>query len=309
MRPDTRRYPHAKLLCGLLPGLLLAVLPARAAEPTADAAAAGAAPAEPAVGATANATQRPALLAPTATLSDSGPPQDPRSLGPDEWREVPVGGRPVRLLHRAPAQAQATGTALIVSHRSYGADSATRAARLRTGLARHGYHTYLLAVEPLASERLALLPDAERAAQDAELAGRVQAASEYVRSSHAGEGAAGATFANLLISEGASGRWLRNWDAQGLTALVFVDVPEPARRADNWLLAATLPTLLIQTRPYYWSPEQPLGSSTELHLLPRQANRPPPRRGSSARPGEGLVLRNIRGWVQRLLTAPASSRS
>jgi hypothetical protein len=236
-------------------------------------------------------------------------PRDPRSLGTDAWTQITVAGKPVPLLHRPPAQAQASGTALIVSHRSDGPASAARAASLRTGLARHGFHTYLLALTPLASQAMALLDDAAREAEEKLLAARVKAAAEFVTGQHAGEAASGTQFANLLISEGASGRWLRQWDGAGLDALVFVDVPPPPRRADNWLLAAALPSLVVQTDPYRWSPEQPLSAGTELHLLPRQALRPPAGIGSRARPREDLVLRTVRGWVQRLFAPDARSRS
>ncbi|MFK7915113.1 MAG: DUF3530 family protein [Pseudomonadales bacterium] len=237
------------------------------------------------------AVERPALLASAETLHPDPVPRDPLALGPDEWLELSAGGQSFSVLYRAPAQSQASGAVLLVSDRNGGAASAARSAQLRPALARLGFHTYLL------GQRQS--PTDSSGAVDSAIAARVGAVIDRMRSAHGSEGGTGATFSNLVISEGSAGRWVSALEPAGIDGLVFIDVPAPRRRADNWLLKATLPVLMVQTAPRSWPPEQAIGATTELHLLPRQ----------SLRAGGGLVLRTVRGWMKRLSAPAASKRS
>lgn len=229
---------------------------------------------------------RSALLPVTETLHRDPVPRDPSAMGMDTWQQLEAAGRPFQLLYRAPAQAQASGTVLLVSARSGGGASAARAVQLRLGLTKLGYHTYLLG-----------LPTDTDAA-DA-IASRVDAAAQHMLAAHGAERGTGTQFAALIISEGAAGRWVKALEPAGIDGLGFVDVPTPPTRADNWLIKPTLPLLVVQTAPRTWPAEQPLGATTELHLLPRQ----------SLRSADGVLLRTIRGWVKRLSAPAASMRS
>lgn len=232
---------------------------------------------------------RAAVLTVPETLSPDPVPRDPRALGPDQWQTLNAAGTNFSLLYRAPAQAQASGTVLLVSDKSIGAASAARTTQLRLGLARQGYHTYQLSLP-----QEALRSDEDSAAS---IAGRVQAATAHLQASHGSAG--GASFNRLIISEGAAGRWVTALQPSGIDGLVFVDVPVPARRIDNWLLKPTLPVLMVQTAPHAWPETQPLGATTELHLLPRQ----------SFRGLDGPLVRTVRGWLKRLSAPAASKRS
>ena len=239
------------------------------------------------------AAKRPALLASAETLRPDPVPRDARALGPDEWLDLKAAGEPFAVLYRAPAQAQATGAVLLVSEHG-GAAGSARSAQLRPALTRLGFHTYLLG-QKQNPERTS-----EPFAAAAEpIAARVGAVIAHMRSTHGGESVSGTAFTNLVISEGSTGRWVTALEPAGINGLVFVDVPAPARRADNWLLKPTLPVLMVQTAPRGWPPEQAIGATTELHLLPRQP----------LRVGGGLVLRTVRGWVKRLSAPAASKRS
>ncbi len=219
-------------------------------------------------------------------------------MGIDEWREVFVAGQSVPILYRQPAQAQARGAVLLVSSRSQGGTSAARSTQLRQGLTRLGFHTYLVGLPPINTPTATVETEDEQQSRDAQIAERVTAAAALMTNNHSAERSAGNEFTSLILSEGAAGRWVRAVANANVDGLVFIDTPSPKRRSDNWLLAPTLPVLMVQTAPYGWPPEQPLGATTELHLLPRQ----------SLRATDSLLLRTVRGWTQRL-SAAANKRS
>ena len=240
--------------------------------------------------------ERAAVLGSLESLQPDPVPRDPRAMGPDEWLEMRTDNGPFSVLYRAPAQAQASGAVLLISDRRGGAHSAARSAQLRPGLARLGFHTYLLGLNYRPDNAV---EDSSRTPGAKQIADRVDAVIAHMRAAHGSESGTGTAFTSLVVSEGSAGRWVTELQPQGIDGLVFVDTPTPHRRADNWLLKPTLPVLMVQTAPYSWPPEQSLGATTELHLLPRQP----------LRAGGGLVLRTVRGWVKRLSSSAASKRS